>query len=64
MVASPGMLYIAGKTLQEACAARAVPARFKVPLLPAQSIRLAQRKELQLLSSFLYYLKATIIGGY
>ena len=64
MVASPGMLYIAGKMLQEAFAAHAVPARFKVPLLPVQSIRLAQKKGLQLLSSFLYYLKATTISGY
>ena len=28
MVAAPGMLHIAGKTLKEACAVRAVPARF------------------------------------
>ena len=51
MVVAPGMFLISGKKLKEACADRAVPARF----LPAQSVWLARRKQLQLLSSFLYY---------
>ena len=46
------MLIITGNTLQETCAARAVPARFMVNR-PNQSIR-PGRKGLQLLSSFLY----------
>ena len=62
MVAAPGMLVITGKKLKEACATRAVLARFTcrtcaihVPFLPTQSIWLPRRKGLQLLSSFLYY---------
>ena len=54
MVAAPGMLLNTGKKLKEACAARAVPARFTCHCyLPNQSV--ARRKRLQLLSSFLYY---------
>ena len=52
MVAAHGMLLNAGKKLEGACAARAVPARFTCP---RPSIWLARRKGLQLLSSFLYY---------
>ena len=56
MVAAPGMLLNTGKQLKEACAARAaVPARFTCHCYPPKSIRLARRKGLQLLSSFLYY---------
>ena len=36
MVAAPGMLLNTGKKLEGACAAHAVPARFTVPVLPAQ----------------------------
>ena len=55
MVAAPGMLLIAGKKLKEECAARAIPAQFTCHMVPAQSIWLARRKRLQLISSFLYY---------
>ena len=51
MVAAPGMLLSAGKKLEGACAARAVPARFTCYCYPP--INLASPK--QLLSSFLYY---------
>ena len=51
MVAAPGMLLSAGKKLEGAYSARAVPARFTCH----SSIWLARRKGLQLLSSFLYY---------
>ena len=54
MVAAPGMLLNAGKKLEGACAARAVPARFTCHCYPP-IIWLARRKGLQLLSSFLYY---------
>ena len=46
------MLLNAGKKLKEACAARAVPARFTCHCYPPNQSR---RKGLQLLSSFLYY---------
>ena len=63
MVAAPGMLLNAGKKLEGACAARAVPARFTChcylpdsrAIVTCPSIWLARRKGLQLLSSFLYY---------
>ena len=55
MVAAPGMLLSAGKKLEGACAALAVPARFTRQCYPPPSIWLARRKGLQLLSSFLYY---------
>ena len=63
MVAAPGMLLSAGKKLEGACAARAVPARFTRDsraivtraIVTCPSIWLARRKGLQLLSSFLYY---------
>ena len=55
MVAAPGMLLIAGKKLKEACAARAVPARFTCHCYPPNQSWLARRKGLQPLSSFLYY---------
>ena len=55
MVAVPGMLLIAGKKLKEACSARALPAQFTCHCYLPQSIWLAQRKQLQLLSLFLYY---------
>ena len=55
MVAAPGMLLHAGKKLEGACAARAVPARFTSHCYPPITIWLARRKGLQLLSSFLYY---------
>ena len=51
MVAAPGMLLNAGKKLEGACAARAVPARFTCHCYTP--INLA--RGLQLLSSFLYY---------
>ena len=61
MVAAPGMLLIAGKKLKEACA---VPARFMCHCYPAQSIWLARRKGLQLLSLFLYsYLDRSSTGA-
>ena len=53
MVVAPGMLVNAGKKLMEACRLCRTCA-IHVPLLPAQPIRLARRKGLQLLSSFLY----------
>ena len=49
------MLLNAGKKLKEACAARAVPARFTCRCSPPNQSWLARRKGLQLLSSFLYY---------
>ena len=49
------MLLNAGKKLEGACAARAVPARFTCHIVTRPSIWLARRKGLQLLSSFLYY---------
>ena len=52
MVAAPGMLLNPGKKLEGACAARALPARF---IVTHPTIRLARRKGLRLLSSFLYY---------
>ena len=60
MVAAPGMLLSAGKKLEGACAARAVPARFTYlrdsrAIVTRPSIWLSRRKGLQLLSSFLYY---------
>ena len=54
MVAALGMLLSAGKKLEGACTARAVPARFTCHCT-RPSIWLARRKGLQLLSSFLYY---------
>ena len=51
MVGAPGMLLNAGKKLEGACAARAVPARFTCHCY--MPINLA--RGLQLLSSFLYY---------
>ena len=53
MVAAPGMLLNAGKKLKEACAARAVPARFTCHCTN-QSGEL-EESDLQLLSSFLNY---------
>ena len=52
MVAATGMLLNAGKKLEGACAARAVPARFTCQaLLPAQ----LEEKDCSCFSSFLYY---------
>ena len=55
MVAAPGMLVNAGKKLKEACAARAIPARFTCHSYPPNQSGLARRKRLPLLSPFLYY---------
>ena len=54
MVAAPGILLNAGKKLEGARAARAIPARFTA-IVTRPPIWLARRKGLQLLSSFLYY---------
>ena len=59
MVAVPGMLLSAGKKLEGACAARAVPARFTCHSYPPINLARARRKGLQLLSSFLYYFSLT-----
>ena len=55
MVAAPGMLLNAGKKLEGACAARAIPARFTCHCYPPINLARARRKGVQLLSSFLYY---------
>ena len=55
MVAAPGMLLNAGKKLEGACAARAIPARFTCHCYLPINLARARRKGLQLLSSFLYY---------
>ena len=58
MVMTPGMLLNVGKKLKEACAARCRICAIHVPF---QSIWLALRKGLQLLSSLLYYLSLSYL---
>ena len=55
MFVAPGMLLIAGKKVEGGMCSPCCTCAIHVPLLPAQSIWLARRKRLQLLSSFLCY---------
>ena len=55
MVAAPGMLVNAGKKLKEACATRAVPARFTCHSYPPNQSGIARRKRQPRLSLLLYY---------
>ena len=62
MVAAPGMLVNAGKKEDEGCVCcPCCTCAIYMLLLPAQSIWLAQRKGLQLVSSFLYYLRLSYL---
>ena len=55
MVATPGMLLNDGKEVEGGVCRTCRTSAIHMPLLPAQTIWLARRKGLQLLSSFLYY---------